>query len=124
MKVRFLENGPLRFSVENDDESTKGVLFNEKAKAITIRKSSILCRCGRSKQQPFCDGAHRMSGFSTSDKVESIEDIVKVSYSKKGPFDVVKKDNTKLRLCRCGASSDKQYCDDAHLEITSSRYTF
>ena len=124
MKVKFLDNGPIRFSVENDDESIKDVLFNEKNKPITIKKNSILCRCGRSKQQPFCDGVHRMSGFSTSDEIEGIEDIVKMSFSKKGPFEVMKVDKTKLRLCRCGASKDKQFCDDAHLEITSKRYTF
>lgn len=124
MKVRFLENGPVRFSVENDDESTKDLLFNEKNRPITIKKNSILCRCGRSKQQPFCDGGHRMSGFSTSDKIETIEEITKMRFSKKGPFEATKSDKTKLRLCRCGASLDKQFCDDAHLNLTSSKYTF
>jgi len=124
MKVKFLENGPVRLSVESDDESINDVLFNEKNKSITIKKNTILCRCGKSRQQPFCDGVHRMSIFSTSDIVEEIEEINKMNFSRKGPFEVTKNDKTKLRLCRCGASEDKQFCDDTHLEIKSSKYTF
>lgn len=124
MQVKFLENGPMRLSVQRDDESTKDIFINEKSKPITIKKNSILCRCGRSKQQPFCDGVHRMSGFNTSDMIETIEEIIKIKFFKKGPFEVTKSDKTKLRLCRCGASSDKQFCDDAHLDISSSKYTF
>jgi CDGSH-type Zn-finger protein len=27
------------------------------------RKTVALCRCGRSKLRPFCDGTHRRAGF-------------------------------------------------------------
>ena len=27
------------------------------------RKTVALCRCGRSKMKPFCDGTHKVTGF-------------------------------------------------------------
>lgn len=28
------------------------------------RRTIALCRCGRSRTRPFCDGTHRLTGFS------------------------------------------------------------
>jgi len=28
------------------------------------KESLALCRCGQSKNKPFCDGSHRASGFT------------------------------------------------------------
>lgn len=53
--VKVLENGPLVVSCEvalaMPDGSTKNVV------------NPALCRCGKSANKPFCDGAHVKTGF-------------------------------------------------------------
>ncbi len=124
IKIKLLEDGPIRLSVDSDEDSIRDVLFDEKGRSIKIKKNSILCRCGKSKQQPFCDGVHRMSGFKASQGVDTVFEGVKVSVIKKSSLDVEKIDKSKYRLCRCGVSAKQPYCDDTHESITSKKYTF
>ncbi|MFO0995641.1 MAG: CDGSH iron-sulfur domain-containing protein [Alphaproteobacteria bacterium] len=55
------------------------------------------CACGRSKKQPYCDGAHKEVGLQplafTPDKTQ------------------------KVYLCGCKASAKKPYCDGTHSRI-------
>lgn len=74
ISIKSIDNGPLRLSVDTKEDAIKNVLFNSNGKPITIKKNSILCRCGKSKQQPFCDGVHRICGFSSSNSLE--EEII------------------------------------------------
>lgn len=37
---------------------------NSKGQKIQTRPSMLLCRCGGSKNKPFCDGTHATTGFS------------------------------------------------------------
>jgi CDGSH-type Zn-finger protein len=32
----------------------------------TSRRTIALCRCGRSKMKPFCDGTHKVTGFKAA----------------------------------------------------------
>ena len=34
------------------------------------RPTVALCRCGGSAIKPFCDGTHKVNGFTTSDGIE------------------------------------------------------
>jgi CDGSH iron-sulfur domain-containing protein 3 len=55
------------------------------------------CACGQSKNQPFCDGSHKGSGFfSLSFEVE---------------------ERKKVWLCMCKESKNKPYCDGTHREL-------
>jgi CDGSH-type Zn-finger protein len=36
------------------------------AEIEVTRKTVALCRCGRSKMKPFCDGTHKVTGFRAS----------------------------------------------------------
>jgi CDGSH iron-sulfur domain-containing protein 3 len=55
------------------------------------------CSCGQSKNQPFCDGTHKGSGFTP----------MKYTAEKTGDF----------WLCACKHSSNKPLCDGTHKTI-------
>jgi CDGSH-type Zn-finger protein len=124
IKLKLLHDGPIRLTVDSDEENIEGILFSGTDKPIKIKKNSILCRCGRSRQQPFCDGVHRMSGFKASQGLDDVFEGVKATVMKKSSLDIEKEDGTTYRLCRCGASQKQPYCDDTHLSISSKKYTF
>ena len=50
-------NGP--YLVRGDFELT-----DREGRPIAVHRSTIaLCRCGRSRNRPFCDGTHKLTGF-------------------------------------------------------------
>ena len=61
---------------------------------LTEGETYYWCACGRSRNQPFCDGSHQGSGFEP------------MAY---------KADKTgTVYLCGCKRSSDKPVCDGTH----------
>jgi thiamine pyrophosphate-dependent acetolactate synthase large subunit-like protein/CDGSH-type Zn-finger protein len=62
-----LENGPLKV--------TGQVTFkNSRGEAITAKRVMALCRCGSSKNKPFCDGTHASVGFKSEKSKERVPD--------------------------------------------------
>ena len=55
------------------------------------------CSCGRSKNQPFCDGSHKDTNFSP----------VKFTINEK----------TTVYLCGCKHTADQPFCDGAHNKL-------
>ncbi len=55
------------------------------------------CACGKSQNQPFCDGSHKDTEFTP----------VKLEITEK----------TKVYLCGCKHSSDKPFCDGTHKSL-------
>ena len=55
------------------------------------------CRCGRSKNQPYCDGAHKGTGINPM-KVEITE-------------------SKKYALCLCKATCNEPFCDGSHKKL-------
>lgn len=109
-------------------------LLNAEGEVILKDKEFALCRCGLSKNKPFCDGSHKTKelkmtqGFN-DEREEDISGIVadliitvktNAMYSIKGPVTIFSRDGlskttrTKAALCRCGFSENKPFCDVKH----------
>lgn len=123
--VRMRENGPLAIHANM-------TLKGQPQKRVT------LCRCGASKNKPFCDGAHKEAKFTASgeaqpgpdmkplpkrDGVLAIEPLPDGPYAVTGNMEVVTGTGATIArltaaiLCRCGASKNKPFCDGSHAGI-------
>jgi CDGSH-type Zn-finger protein/uncharacterized Fe-S cluster protein YjdI len=96
-----------------------------------------LCRCGASKNKPFCDGSHHEIGFTASgeppsgktDMLPVRDGVLAIAPQLNGPLRVrgnleitsgtgrVVARVTSANLCRCGGSASKPFCDGTHTKI-------
>lgn len=97
-----------------------------------------LCRCGASRNKPYCDNTHKQAGFKDAGEInfqKADEDEpaghtkLRVQPSPNGPLlvdgNVTIVDSSKTlqekssspALCRCGASGAKPYCDGSHNRV-------
>jgi len=98
---------------------------------------ATLCRCGASKNKPYCDGSHHEVGFSATGepptgKTEALamrNGVLAIDPQTNGPLRV--RGNleilsgtgravarvTSAYLCRCGGSANKPFCDGTHAKI-------
>ncbi|MBC7534451.1 MAG: CDGSH iron-sulfur domain-containing protein [Ferruginibacter sp.] len=53
-KITVLNNGSLKIEGDFEIADKNGVLYNLQGREVVS-----LCRCGLSKNKPFCDGSHR-----------------------------------------------------------------
>mgnify|MGYP003337652857 FL=1 len=58
VKIFAKPNGSLRVTGKVDFVDSDGNL-------IETKENFLLCRCGHSKEKPFCDGSHRDAGFQS-----------------------------------------------------------
>jgi len=58
MKLTVTENGPYLLS------GVDQVVRMSDGKTYEVKGNVALCRCGGSKNKPFCDGSHKSNGFS------------------------------------------------------------
>ncbi|MCH2210976.1 MAG: CDGSH iron-sulfur domain-containing protein [Fuerstiella sp.] len=63
-KVTVRDNGPLLLTGFGVVEDAEGSAFDTGGK-----ETIALCRCGASKNRPFCDGFHRECNFEAVDRV-------------------------------------------------------
>ncbi len=122
--IRVRENGP--YAV-NADIGMNSASFTR----------ATLCRCGQSKNKPFCDNSHIAAKFAAtgepagvaSDPLEFRAGRLTIDPLTDGPLQIM--GNVEIcsgtgrtitraqnaRLCRCGASSAKPFCDGTHARI-------
>jgi CDGSH-type Zn-finger protein/uncharacterized Fe-S cluster protein YjdI len=119
--VHVRENGPLAFHA-----------------AISLGGKQMLratlCRCGASKNKPYCDGSHSEIGFTASGEPRT--ETAAALADPNGPLTITPILDGPLRtagsleicsgtgraigrtekawLCRCGNSKNKPYCDGSH----------
>ena len=98
---------------------------------------ATLCRCGASKNKPYCDGSHHEIGFEASgeppsgrtemlpvrDGVLAIEPQLNGPLRVRGNLEIVSGTGrvvaraSSANLCRCGGSANKPFCDGTHAKI-------
>jgi CDGSH-type Zn-finger protein/uncharacterized Fe-S cluster protein YjdI len=123
--VRVRENGPYAVHAKMNLEG-QGAMFR-----VT------LCRCGKSRNKPFCDSTHLEVGFIAtgerpviqSDDLENRGGELNIDPTLNGPLEftgnleicggtghTIERVQT-ARLCRCGGSGNKPFCDNTHARI-------
>jgi CDGSH-type Zn-finger protein/ferredoxin len=70
VSIKFIKNGPLKIRIDGDKDMYQDIVFTKDGNSMDIKKNTILCVCGKSKEQPFCDGAHKAVGFSSENTLE------------------------------------------------------
>ncbi|MBI1214179.1 MAG: hypothetical protein GC190_22170 [Alphaproteobacteria bacterium] len=123
--LRVRENGPYAFNADMEIEG-QGACYR-----------ATLCRCGQSKRKPFCDNSHRGANFAASgepvttdsDPLPERGGRLKINPTTNGPLQINGSieicsgtgrtvfRTESARLCRCGASATKPFCDGSHLTI-------
>ena len=98
---------------------------------------ATLCRCGRSANKPFCDNSHRAAQFAATGETATTESepleqrggTLRITPIVNGPLEVIGNleicagtgrtvfRSQNCRLCRCGGSANKPFCDGTHARI-------
>ncbi len=122
--VEIRENGPLAF-------------HGQFVLAGTTLTRATLCRCGASKNKPFCDNSHIEKDFKATGEPPTKETqpltkrdgAVTIKPAEDGPLIIAGNVEVitgtgrtvvrclKAAFCRCGGSKTKPFCDGTHLTI-------
>ena len=127
--VQVAYNGPLFLRGDLDIEGAP-----EDAPGLKFRVA--LCRCGHSKNKPFCDNSHEEAGFKDYGAIGKTGDTdcegggpLQVKPAQDGPLllkgNLVLKSGSgceswrgsQVALCRCGSSKSKPFCDGQHKQV-------
>ena len=130
--ITIRPDGPYRVEGGVPLQAPDGTLYE-------LKPAYSLCRCGQSANKPYCDGTHKECGFAGMESADpaartagigtEVETDSVIRVVRDGPYEVVgaptltysdgrvAETRTLYRLCRCGASKNKPFCDDSHLQV-------
>lgn len=60
-------------------------------------KTYYWCQCGRSKNQPFCDGSHQSTDIT--------------------PLAFTAEETKRAALCQCKSTGSAPFCDGSHMKL-------
>jgi CDGSH-type Zn-finger protein len=130
-RIQLQKNGPIYFFGDIEVQDAEGNTLLEDTRFA-------LCRCGGSSNKPACDNSHEKLDWSagvdadTSRMPEIDEEkhanliiklmdngpaILEGSYTLESPEIGSYSSDKGIALCRCGASSNKPFCDGTHKDI-------
>lgn len=64
---------------------------------VEAGKTYYWCQCGRSRNQPFCDGSHKDTSFE--------------------PLALTAEKTEKVYLCGCKHTGNRPFCDGSHKKL-------
>ncbi len=128
--VAVSNQGPLYVSGDLEIEGCP-----DDAPSVAFR--AALCRCGQSKNKPFCDNSHEEDAEFTDrgavgqagEPLDATGGKLVIKSAENGPLllqgnvTIVAGSGreawhgTKAALCRCGASTNKPFCDGTHTAV-------
>lgn len=82
---------------------SKPIIANNKPIKVSLEENGeyYFCACGRSKNQPFCDGSHKGTDFK--------------------PKHFSAKESGEAYLCRCKHTANAPYCDGTHKKFSDDQ---
>jgi CDGSH-type Zn-finger protein len=79
-------------------DMTDRVMAQKAPFAVTLKPGDYFwCACGRSKNQPFCDGSHKGTGFT--------------------PMKFTMTEEKTVYLCGCKHTATAPFCDGTHKKL-------
>jgi len=88
--------------ISEETENMDGPVIAERKPAkveLEANKTYNWCRCGRSKNQPYCDGSHRGTSFT--------------------PLSFTADESGEANLCMCKHTGNAPYCDGSHARLSA-----